>query len=220
MDMKQWALHDIEICSICFFQVLTFFIFIFENRVILWVSINYPKPILKELFNLQLWPCTFNQHVTVLFHLYTFLNFIELFAYFVPLSASLKFVSATFVLVCFLTLNEVLLKLGKMLFISLQKLFSFSRKSNFRILHFQILWRHQMPKHKTRNTFHWKTWEYSLLMKFGQFMSYYKRKNFIKKFNKNCSLKTSSRPFCVCKEWSITSIGKWNFWSKLLILGM
>ena len=43
--------------------------------------------------------------------------------------------------------------LGKMSFISLQKLFPFSRKSNFRILDIQTLWRHQMPKHKTRNTF-------------------------------------------------------------------
>ena len=48
----------------------------------------------------------------------------------------------------------------------------------------------------------------SLLMKFDQFMSYSKRNNFIKKFYKNCSLKTSSRPFCVCKELSTTSIAK------------
>ena len=39
-------------------------------------------------------------------------------------------------------------------------------------------------------------------MTFGQFMSYYRSKNFIKKFYKNCGLKTSSRPFCVCKELS------------------
>ena len=50
--------------------------------------------------------------------------------------------------------------------------------------------------------------KHSLLMKFGQFMSYYKRKNFIKKFDKNCDLKTSSRPLGVCKELSTTSIGK------------
>ena len=48
----------------------------------------------------------------------------------------------------------------------------------------------------------------SLLMKFGQFMSYYKRKNLIKKLYQNCGLKTSSRPFFVCKELSATSIGK------------
>ena len=50
--------------------------------------------------------------------------------------------------------------------------------------------------------------KHSLFMKFGQFMSQYKRKNFIKKFFKNYGLKTSSRPFCVCKELSTSSIGK------------
>ena len=133
------------------------------------------------------------------------------------LSSSLKVVSTTLVLVCFLSLKKALVKLGKMFSNSLRKLFSFSRKSNFRILHFQISWRHQMPKHKTRNTFHWITCKVnSLLMKFDQFMSNYKRKNPIKKLYKNCRLKTSSRPFCICKEWSITSFGKWNLWSKLL----
>ena len=45
-------------------------------------------------------------------------------------------------------------------------------------------------------------------MKFGQFMSYYKRKNFVKKFNKNCDLKASSRPFRVWKELRTASIEK------------
>ena len=45
--------------------------------------------------------------------------------------------------------------------------------------------------------------KHSLFMKFGQIISYYKRKIFFKKFNKNCNLKTSSRLFCVCKELSI-----------------
>ena len=66
------------------------FLFFFLNRVILWVSIKYANPILKELFNLQLWSCTFFQHVTVLFHLYTSFKFLESFAYCVPLSASLR----------------------------------------------------------------------------------------------------------------------------------
>ena len=50
----------------------------------------------------------------------------------------------------------------------------------------------------------------SLLMKFGQFISLQKKKKkkIIKKFYKNCDLKTSSRPFCVCKELSTNSIGK------------
>ena len=48
-------------------------------------------------------------------------------------------------------------------------------------------------------------------MKFGQFMSDYKRQNFIKKFNKNWELKTSSRLLFVGKELSIAAIEKRNF---------
>ena len=66
-----------------------------------------------------------------------------------------------------------------------------------------------MPKHKTRNAFYLGG-KHSQLIKFGQFMSYYRRKNFVKEFLKNCDLKTSSRPFCVCKELSTNSIGKLN----------
>ena len=72
---------------------------------------------------------------------------------------SLKVVSATFLLVCFLNLKESTCETRKKKFISLQKLFSFSRKSNFTILDFQISWRHQMLKHRIRNTFYWITWE-------------------------------------------------------------
>ena len=79
MDMKQWALHDIEIYSICFFQVLiiTFFYYFI-------ITSTTQSPVL------QLWSCTFFQHVTVLFDLYTSFKFLESFAYCVPLSASLR----------------------------------------------------------------------------------------------------------------------------------
>ena len=70
-------------------EVFFFFSF-FENRFIFSVSINYPKPSSKEVFNQQLWSCTFVQHVTVLFHLYTSFKFLESFAYCIPLSASLR----------------------------------------------------------------------------------------------------------------------------------
>ena len=50
--------------------------------------------------------------------------------------------------------------------------------------------------------------KHSLLIKFGQFVSYYKRKKIIKKFHQNFELETSPRPFCVYKELSATSIGK------------
>ena len=68
----------------------------------------------------------------------------------------LKVVSATFLPVCLLSLNDSTCETRK---ISLQKHFSFPRKKKFRILDFQISWRHQMPKTKTRNTFYWITWE-------------------------------------------------------------
>ena len=53
--------------------------------------------------------------------------------------------------------------------------------------------------------------KHGLSMKFGQFMSYSKRNNLIKKFYKKCGLKTSSKSFCVCKELTTTSIGELNF---------
>ena len=58
--------------------------------------------------------------------------------------------------------------------------------------------------------------KHSLLMKFGQFMSYEKRKNSISKFYQNCGLKTSSKPFYVCKELSTTSIGNEIFGASYL----
>ena len=51
----------------------------------------------------------------------------------------------------------------------------------------------------------------SLLMKFGQFMYYYKRKFFIKKLYGTCELETSSRLFLIFKESSVKGI-----WGDLL----
>ena len=65
------------------------------------------------------------------------INYIYIYMYIFSLqqqfNTDLKVVSATFLLVCFF-----FFKLGEMLFISIQKLFSFSRKSNLSILDFQI----------------------------------------------------------------------------------
>ena len=103
--------------------------------------------------------------------------------------------SVTFLVVFFKVNKETFMKL--VLFISFQKLFSFSRNSNFRILDIEVSKSHQMPNHKSGNTFHWMTWEVNrLLMEFGKFQ-------------------TGFRPFCLCKELRKASIGKWNFWSKL-----
>ena len=61
----------------------------------------------------------------------------------------------------FSRLKESTCKTWKNVFFLLQKVFLFVRKSNLRILVIQILWRHQMPKYKTRNTFCWITWKVS-----------------------------------------------------------
>ena len=133
-----------------------------------------------------------------------------------------KLIVPCLMLICaslFLSLNKSTCQTRKNVFYFTWKALFVREKINFKILHFRILRCHQMPKNKTTNTFYWITWELnSLLMKFGQFMSYYKKKKFIKQFCKNHSLKTSSRPFCFYKELSTTSIGQWNFWSKLLLL--
>ena len=99
------------------------------------------------------------------------------------------------------------MKLGKIIFNLLQKLFLSSRKSNFRILHIHISWRYQVAKHKTRNKFSWITLEVNtLLMKFGEFAIL--KKKIFKYLFRNWNLKTSSSPFCVCKKLTTNSIGK------------
>ena len=42
-------------------------------------------------------------------------------------------------------------------------------------------------------------------------------KTFMKKFDKNCVLKTSFQPFCVCEELSPISFVKRNLWNNLCI---
>ena len=115
----------------------------------------------------------------------------------------------------FLSLNKSTCQTRENVFYFTWKALFFLEKSNFEILHFRILLLHQMPKHKIKKYILLNNLgsKHSLLMKFGKFVSYYKRKNFIKKFYKKCGLKTSFRLFCVCKELSTTSIGQWNFWT-------
>ena len=58
-----------------------------------------------------------------------------------------------------------------------------------------------MPKHETRNTLLNNLGsKRSLVMKFGQFMQYYKIFFFVKKFYKKCDLEASFRPFLIFKE--------------------
>ena len=136
----------------------------------------------------------------------------------------LKVASATFLVVWFVSRKDTTCETRENVLISSQKLFSLSRKSKFIVLVIQISWHHQMPKYKKNIFLNHLGSELILLMKFDQFISCYQRNNFIKKSYKDCDLKTSSRTssnaFCFCKELITTSIEKWNFWSKLLILDM
>ena len=57
-----------------------------------------------------------------------------------------------------------------------------------------------MPKHKSRNTFYGITWEVIIvLIKLGQFMSYYKRK---KNFTETATWKLNWGPFVIAKNWA------------------
>ena len=57
-----------------------------------------------------------------------------------------------------------------------------------------------MPKHETRNILLNNLGsKRSLVMKFGQFMQFYKIIFFIEKLYENCGLETSSRPFLIFK---------------------
>ena len=73
-----------------------------------------------------------------------------------------------------------------------------------------------------KKCFYWIFWEIkNLVMKFVQFMSYFKRQKNIKILYKVCGLKTSSRPCCVCKESSLKRHlrkSAYLFWQILIVL--
>ena len=85
-----------------------------------------------------------------------------------------KIVSTNFLLVCFLSLQESTCETTKNVFYFTSKPLASlcQRNTKFGILEIQISWRYQMPKHKTSK--HGS--KHGLVMKSGQFMSYYKRK--------------------------------------------
>ena len=111
--------------------------------------------------------------------------------------------SVTFLPVWFLKLKEPTCETRKIFF----HFKIYFRSWENQILDNQILRCHQMPKLNKKSTYYWIIWEVNTV----------KAKKIMKKFHKNCNLKTSSKPFCVCKEWGTTSIEKWNFWRKLCI---
>ena len=121
-------------------------------------------------------------------------------------------------LFCFLIVKENILKLGQMLFLL------HLRYPNFRVPELLFSWRHQISKEETKsillNNLESKL---SLVMKVGKFMSYYKRKIFIKKKKKEkYGLETSSGPFLIFKESSVKRNACWKsacwFWYILIVL--
>ena len=100
--------------------------------------------------------------------------------------ASLKVVYATVLLVCFINLNESTCQTRKNVFYFTSKVLFVLEKIKFNNSTFSNFMtssntQAQNNKYISLNNLGSK---HILLMKFGQFMSYYKRKNFIKKFYK------------------------------------
>ena len=86
---------------------------------------------------------------------------------------SLKVVSATFLIFCFVCLKESTCETRKNVFYLTSKAL-FVLEIIFNFPDIQMSGRHQMPKHETRNTRNTRiTWEvkHSLVMKFGQLES-------------------------------------------------
>ena len=114
------------------------------------------------------------------------------------------------------------MKLGKVFLISLQELFSLTRKSNFNILDIQVSWRHQVPKIKKRITFYWITWKVNTVCwwNLASLCHIIQGKKIWKNSTKTVTLKRALGPFLFAENLSTTSVGKWNFWNKLLKLNM
>ena len=121
--------------------------------------------------------------------------------------------------------NPNLKKSGKMLSNLLQKLFPFSSKSSFRILDIQISWRHQMPKHRIRNTFYWITWEVNIVCKWNltSWCHITKEKMWSKSSIKTATWKLIQGLFALTENYpkfKDLSLLELNLWSELLILDM
>ena len=86
-----------------------------------------------------------------------------------------------------------------------EQLFSLLRYSNFRILEPEISCHYQVPEHKIKKCIFLNNlrMKHSMVMNFGQFMRYHKRKNLSKNSMELYGLETSSRFFFILKESSV-----------------
>ena len=117
---------------------------------------------------------------------------------------NLKVVSVTFLLVFFMSKREHFWNKENVFYFTLKILFVLEI---IRFLFFRYSNVMTSSNAKAVNTKHillnYLGSKHSLLLKFGQFMYYYKRKFFIKKLYKKYCQQTSSRPFLIFKESSV-----------------
>ena len=134
----------------------------------------------------------------------------------------LKFVSTTFLLGCFVCRKESTFETRKNAFHFTSKAllvleiikFKHFRYSNMMSSNAQA-WN---TKHILLNNLGNKC---SLVMKFDQFMQYYKITLFIKKFYEKCCLETSSRSFSIFKEFPVKKIlWKSACWFGLILMDL
>ena len=121
------------------------------------------------------------------------------------LNTNLKVVSVIFLSICFLCLKDSTCETRKNVFYFISKAVFVLDKIKFQLFRYSNV---MMPSNgQAWNTKHILLnnleSEHSLVMKFGQFMWYYKMKIFIKKFCEKYELEISSRPFLVFKDSSV-----------------
>ena len=107
-----------------------------------------------------------------------------------------------------------------MFFISLQNLFSLSRKPNFEIFRYFSFTTSSNAQAQNKKYIFLKNLgrKRSMLMKFDQFKSHDKRKNLSKNPQKLGPENLFQTHLSLQKLSTTSSIGNWNFWSKRLML--
>ena len=124
--------------------------------------------------------------------------------------------SATFLLVSFLNLKDSNCETRKNVFRFTWKAFFVLEK--IKILTIQISWRHQMPKHKTRNILYWITCDVNTVLKTSsRHFCIYKKKIHPKKFLIFQEMVLSSLISFLNFRKEISDLEKKTAWKKFLI---
>ena len=73
-----------------------------------------------------------------------------------------------------------------------------------------------ISNYKTRNRYNYTNCEVNAVCEFGQYKLYCNWKTFLQRFYKKCNLKTSSRPFSICKAGLVIMLDHWT-WPNVFI---